>query len=173
MQNTAAADNLFEQIKSFAVVSPFNFKDLISQAKQLAAYSIPSNSIFGDLKELGDIAAGTGSDMSRLILAFGEVNTQTVLTGRVLRQFTQAGVPLVDELAKHFTALTGKVVTTGDVFSMISKKKVSFEDVKSVIDSMTSKGGIFFQAQEKQAEDRKSTRLNSSHSAKSRMPSSA
>ena len=66
LQNTAAADSLFEQIKSFAVVSPFNFKDLISQAKQLAAYSIPSNSIFGDLKELGDIAAGAGSDMSRL-----------------------------------------------------------------------------------------------------------
>ena len=152
LQNASAANELFEQIKQFAVVSPFNFKDLISQAKQLAAYSVPSQNIFTDLKKLGDVAAGTGSDMSRLILAYGEVNTQTVLNGRVLRQFTQTGVPLVEELAKHFTKLKGEVVSTGDVFDMVSKKQVSFEDVDRALTKMTSKGGMFFQMQEKQAD---------------------
>ena len=152
LQNAAAADQLFQQIKSFSVVSPFNFKDLISQAKELTAYSIPSQNIFTDLKKLGDIAAGTGSDMSRLILAYGEVNTQTVLNGRVLRQFTQAGVPLVDSLATHFTKLKGEVVTTGDVFDMVSKKQVTFQDVDQALSKMTGKGGMFYQMQERQAD---------------------
>ena len=152
LQNTAAAYQLFQQIKGFSVVSPFNFKDLISQAKQLSAYSVPSQNIFTDLKKLGDIAAGTGSDMSRLILAYGEVNTQTVLNGRVLRQFTQTGVPLVDSLATHFTKLKGEVVTTGDVFDMVSKKQVTFQDVDQALSKMTGKGGMFYQMQERQAD---------------------
>ena len=90
--------------------------------------------------------------MQRLILAFGEVNTQTVLNGRVLRQFTQAGVPLVDKLADHFSKLENRVVTTSDVFDMVSKKRVSFQDVDEVLNSMTSKGGMFYQMQEKQAD---------------------
>ena len=152
LQNAAAAHQLFQQIKGFSVVSPFNFKDLISQAKQLSAYSIPSQNIFTDLKKLGDIAAGTGSDMSRLILAYGEVNTQTVLNGRVLRQFTQTGVPLVDSLATHFTKLKGEVVTTGDIFDMVSKKQVTFQDVDQALSKMTGKGGMFYQMQERQAD---------------------
>ena len=152
LRNAPAADSLFNQIKQFSVVSPFNFKDLVSQAKELAAYSIPSQNLFDDLKKLGDIAAGTGSDMSRLILAYGEVNTQTVLNGRVLRQFTQTGVPLVDSLADHFSKLENRVVTTSDVFDMVSKKRVSFQDVDEVLNSMTSKGGMFFNMQEKQAD---------------------
>ena len=152
LQNVPAADALFSQLKSFAVQSPFNFIDLTKEAKMLSAYSIPANQLFDTLKRVGDIASGTGSDMERLVLALGEVNTQTVLNGRVLRQFTQAGVPLVDELAKHYTKLTGTVVTAGDVFTKVSKKQVSFGDVMQVIRDMTSQGGMFYQMQEKQAE---------------------
>lgn len=151
-RNAAAADKIYEQIKQFSVISPFNFKDLMAQTKQLAAFSVPANQLFGTIKELGDIAAGTGVEMSRLILAYGEVNTQTFLNGRQLRQFTTAGVPLVEALSQEFEKLTGKAVGTSEIYEKISKKQVSFQMVKDAIKGMTQEGGIFYNQQIKQSE---------------------
>ena len=152
LQNKPAADELFDTIKKFSTISPFQFKDLFGEAKQLTAYSIPAKDLFDTLKRIGDVASGTGSDMSRLVLAYGEVNTQTILNGRVLRQFTQAGVPLVSALEQEFTKLTGKATNAGEVFDKISKKEVTFKMVKDAIKSMTDEGGIFYNLQLKQSE---------------------
>lgn len=72
-----------------------------------------------------------------------------------LRQFTEAGIPLVDELAKKFSELEGRVVSAGDVFEKISNRMVSFEMVKDIFADLTNEGGMFYMMQEKQAESLK------------------
>lgn len=145
-------DAIYERMKDLAVVSPFTFSDLASYAKQMAAYGIEYENLYDTTKRLADISAGVGVDMGRLILAFGQVRSAAVLRGQELRQFTEAGIPLVAELAKKFSELEGRVVATGEVFDKISKREVSFGMVKDILYDMTDPGGKFFETQERLAE---------------------
>lgn len=146
------AETIFNRIKDLAVVSPFQFKELASYTKQLSAYSIPYEELYDTTKRLADISAGVGVDMGRIILAYGQVRSAAFLRGQELRQFTEAGIPLVDELAKRFTKLTGVVTSAGDVFDKISRREVSFGMVKDVLWDLTNEGGKFYNMQEALAE---------------------
>lgn len=146
------AGTVFNRIKDLAVVSLFQFKELASYTKQLSAYSTPYEELYDTTKRLADISAGVGVDMGRIILAYGQVRSAAFLRGQELRQFTEAGIPLVDELAKRFTKLTGVVTSAGDVFDKISRKEVSFGMVKDVLWELTDEGGKFYNMQEALAE---------------------
>lgn len=145
------ANILFGQLKELAIESPKTFMELTSYAKQLSAYQIPANELFDTTKRLADMSSGLGVDMNRLILAYGQVRSAAVLRGQELRQFTEAGIPMVQALADKFTQLNGKLTTTADVFKLISARAVPFEMVKEVLWDMTSQGGQFFNMQEELA----------------------
>jgi tape measure domain-containing protein len=146
------ANTLYTQIKDLAVKSPFRFGELTNYTKQLTSFGFQYKDIFSTTKKLADISAGVGVDMSRIILAYGQVFTAHYLRGQELRQFTEAGIPMVDALAKRFTNLKGEAVSAGDIFKMISNREVAFEDVKAVLDEMTDSGGRFYNMQEKLSE---------------------
>ena len=152
LQNKDEANKLWQQTVNLAVKSPFRVGELVSYTRQLAAYRIETGKLFDTTKRLADVSAGLGVDMSRLILAYGQVRAANYLRGTELRQFTEAGIPMLDELAKRFTELEGRVVSAGDVFERISKRMVSFKDVEAVFKSMTDAGGTFYKMQEKQSE---------------------
>jgi len=61
---------------------------------------IQTQDLLPTLKSLGDVSAGLSVPLERLALNYGQVIAQGRLTGRELRDFTIAGVPLLDELAK-------------------------------------------------------------------------
>lgn len=152
IQDTEEANSLFRQIKAAAIQSPFEIKDLVSYTKQLSAYRVETENLFDVTMRLADVSAGLGVDMSRLILAYGQVRAASVLRGQELRQFTEAGIPLVELLADKFSELNGRMVSTAEVFDLISKRAVPFEMISEIFEDMTSKGGTFYKMQEKQAE---------------------
>jgi tape measure domain-containing protein len=151
-QDAQFADALFAKIKATATESPFSTKDLVTYTKQLAAYRIENEQLYGTMNMLADVSAGLGVSMDRLILAYGQVKAASVLRGTELRQFTEAGIPLVDELAKKFSQLRGEVVSTGEVFDLISTRQVPFEMVADIFKEMTAEGGRFYEMQKKQSE---------------------
>ena len=146
------ANALWDKTVALAVQSPFTVKQLVTYTKQLAAYRIESDKLYDTTKMLADVSAGLGVDMDRLILAYGQVRAASFLRGTELRQFTEAGIPMLEELAKRFTDLEGKTVSVGEVFSRISKRMVSFNDVAEVFKNLTKEGGTFYRMQEIQAE---------------------
>ena len=148
LQDEGKATTIFNQIKKLAVASPFGVMDLNQYAKQLSAYSIPYNELYDTMKRLADISAGVGVDMGRIILAFGQIKAAKFLKGTELRQLTEANIPMVDKLAERFSKLEGRIVSAGEVLDMISKKKVTFEDVKDVLWELTDDGGMFNNMQE-------------------------
>lgn len=152
IQDTEKAESLFKQIKAAAIQSPFEIKDLVSFTKQLSAYRIETEDLFDVTMRLADVSAGLGVDMSRLVLAYGQVRAAAVLRGQELRQFTEAGIPLVDLLAEKFTKLNGRAIKTAEVFDLISKRAVPFSMIKEIFEDMTNAGGIFYKMQEKQSE---------------------
>lgn len=152
IQDAHEASVLFSQIKAAAVESPYQIKELVNYTKQLAAYGFKQNELFDTTMKLADISAGLGADMSRIILAVGQISAASVLKGTELRQLTELGIPMVDLLAKKFTELRGEVVSTGEIFEMISDKAISFKMVEEILNDLTSAGGMFYDMQKKQAD---------------------
>lgn len=151
MQNAQKANEIWGQIQQLAVKSPFQVGDLLKYSKQLSAFGIENEHLFDTLKRLADVSAGLGVDLSRIALAYGEINAATVLRGKETRQLTQAGIPIIRELAKTFSELEGRMVSAGEVYKRIFSRQVSFEMVKKVFEDLTNEGGKFYQMQEKQA----------------------
>lgn len=146
------AEQVITRIQGLAVESPFQFKELTTYAKQLSAFSVPAEELFETTKMLADISAGLGVGMDRIVLAYGQVRSAAFLRGQEVRQFTEAGIPILDELAKQFSELEGRAVSTGEVFDKISARLVPFEMVAKVMKDLTSEGGKFYNMQEVQAE---------------------
>lgn len=158
IQNKEKADQIFAEVQQLALKSPFSIMQLNTYTKQMAAYGIEADKLVGTTKQLADVSAGLGVDMGRLILAYGQVKTANYLRATEVRQFTEAGLNITQELANYFTELNGKMVTAGEVTEMITKRMVKFEDVAEVFKRVTSAGGMFYEMQEKQSEGLKGMR---------------
>lgn len=152
LQNKDKADEIWDKTVKLAVKSPFTVKELVTYTKEMAAYRIETDKLHDTTKRLADLSAGLGVDMSRLILAYGQVSAAKFLRATELRQFTEAGIPLLDELANHFSSLEKRAVSAADVFDRISKRMVTFRDVEAVLNKMTNAGGVFYNMQEVQAQ---------------------
>lgn len=151
IQDARRADQIFSQIKGLAVISPFQFSDLVGYTKQLAAFQIPVNELYGTMKSLADVSAGLGVDMGRIILAYGQIRSAGVLRGQELRQLTETGIPALDALRKKLEEVRGVAQTTDDVFDAISKRQIPFEYIREMFTTMTEDGGMFYKMQEIQA----------------------
>ena len=154
------ANKLWNKTVALAVRSPYRVKELVTYTKQLSAYRIESDKLYDTTKMLADIASGLGVDMNRLILAYGQVKAANYLRGTELRQFSEAGINILDELAQYYTALEGVKVTVGDVFERVSKRRVLFADVEAVLKKVTDEGGAFYRMQDLQAETLKGMMSN-------------
>lgn len=150
IQDQTRANALFSEIKSFALKSPVKILDLTKYTKQLAAYRIETEDLFETTKKLTDVSVGLGVAMDRVILAYGQTRATGYLRASEIRQFTEMGVPIVEELAAKLSKMNGELVTAAQVMDMVSKRGISFELVKEVFDDMTSAGGMFYNMQEKQ-----------------------
>lgn len=152
LNDMAAAEHIIGRIKKLAVESPFTFGDLTGYAKQLSAFAVPAEELFDTTKMLADLSAGLGVAADRLILAYGQVKSAAFLRGQEVRQFTEAGIPILQELAKEFEKVEGVAISVGEVFDRISTRQVSFEMVADVLKGLTSEGGKFYNMQQLQAD---------------------
>lgn len=146
-----AATKIWNQTMQQALQSPFKAMQLVTYTKQLAAYRIETEKLYDTTRRLADISAGLGVEMSRLILAYGQVKTANYLRASEVRQFTEAGVNIAGNLAKYFTEIEGRAVSTVEVMERITKRMVLFSDVEAIFKRMTDEGGEFFNMQEVQA----------------------
>lgn len=151
LDDLGAAEHLLGKLKTLSLESPFTFKELGGFAKQLTAFSIPKEELFETTNMIANISAGLGVAADRLILAYGQVKSAAFLRGQEVRQFTEAGIPILQDLAKEFEKLEGRAVSVGEVFDRISTRQVSFEMIAKVLRNMTSEGGKFYQMQQIQA----------------------
>lgn len=143
--NKARADALMADVVRMASTTPFELKEVASGAKSLLAFGISTEDIIPTLKSLGDVSAGLSVPMERLILNFGQIKTQSKLTGKELRDFNVAGVPIIAELAKNL----GK--SEQAIQDMVSAGNIGFQEVADAFKSMSSEGGRFANLMDKQA----------------------
>ena len=148
LQDAEKAGEIFDTLRQKALESPYTFQDLTKFAKQLIAFNIPADQLVETERRLADVAAGLGVDMGRIILAYGQVKAAGALKGTELRQFTEAGVPILEQLAKQIEEVEGRTVSLSEVFNRITKKQIPFEMVEEAFKRMTDEGGKFYNMQE-------------------------
>lgn len=147
LQDADKAEEIFTTLRKDALKSPYTFQDLSKYAKQLTAFNIDADKLVETERRLADVAAGLDVDMGRIILAYGQVKSAGVLKGTELRQFTEAGVPLLQSLADQIERTEGKAISLAQVFDRISKKQIPFEMVEQAFRDMTDVGGKFYNMQ--------------------------
>jgi DNA repair exonuclease SbcCD ATPase subunit len=146
---------IFQELNEMAIKSPFTLVELGTTAKQLTAYNFAADEVVDTTRRLADISAALGVPMERLTYNLGQIKAQGVLNARDARDFANAGLAIVPMLAQMYTEqkrFGDEMVTTAQVYDMMSKKLVSYSDVLSVLYKMTDDGGKFFDYQAKQAE---------------------
>ncbi len=120
------AKKLLKDISDFAIKTPFNLPQLVDGAQRLLAYNIEGEKVVETLDMLGNITAGVGTEkLPQLILAFGQVKAATKLTGAELRQFSEAGVPLLEALVNQANEAGGVLTKVGGASKETTKKIAS------------------------------------------------
>ena len=139
------AQKLLKELEDFAARKPFQIPDVEKNDKLLLAMGIEVEKILPTMKALGDVAAGLSVPLERIALNFGQVKTQSKLTGRELRDFNIAGVPLIQEIAKNMG------LTEVAVKDLVSASKIGFDEVEKAFITMSSEGGKFFDLMDAQS----------------------
>jgi tape measure domain-containing protein len=135
------------ELYEFARKTPFTLTGVIENAKLLKAYGVETENLIDTLGMLGDVTSLLGADkLPRIALALGQIKTATKLRGTEVRQLTEAGIGIVNELAKSMD------LQASQIESMISKGQISYEMVIQSFKNMTSEGGQFFQGMIKQSQ---------------------
>lgn len=145
LKSSEAAKEHLIDLQAMAAQTPFELPELVEGSKRLIAFGISASEVVDRLKRLGDLSQGQADILDRLTLAYGKLRAKGKATLEELNMFTEAGVPLMDALARQFN------VTTSQLFDMVSKGKVNFNDVDKALMSMTNSGGQFFGMMDKQA----------------------
>ena len=85
IQDQTRANQLFSEIKAYALKSPVTIMDLTKYTKQLAAYKIGVEDLFETTKRLTDVSVGLGVSMDRVVLAYGQVKAKGYLRASEVR----------------------------------------------------------------------------------------
>lgn len=140
------ADELIREITEFAAKTPFELVGLVESSKKLLAFGFAQEEIIDTMRNMGNIAAGIGRDkLPSLILALGKIRTKGKATMEELNIMLEAGVPILDELAKNMG------VTKEEIFKLVSAGKVGFDDVNNALYTLSNEGGRFAGLMEKQS----------------------
>lgn len=135
-----AAQKQLASLQKFAATTPFQLPGLATATRQLLSFGVEQEKVIPTLRQIGELAAGTGTAIEDLTIPYGRLISTQKLTLVELDKFSDRGVNLYAELAKQ----TG--VSLGQIRDDISKGKVDFEEFTTALKNLTSEGGTFFGA---------------------------
>lgn len=138
-----AAENFLGDLVDFAAKTPFQLPELQSASRGLLAFGFSAKETIPVLKQLGDVAAGTGQPIQELAFLYGKARSLTIADNEILQQFAQRGIPVYDILAKKFET------NTLGVKKLAEQSKITFSDLQEAFDVLTQKGGKFFNLTDK------------------------
>jgi tape measure domain-containing protein len=139
------ANEMMEDLKTFAAETPFALEDLAKGSQQLLSFGVKTEDIMKTLKMLGDTAGGSSEKLNGLVLAYGKVTTKGKASMEELNMLAERGLPIFKVLADQLG------VTRAQFFKMVSKGQVSAKDVTKAFETMTNEGGMFFEGMKKQS----------------------
>ena len=146
LQSAEKADALMSRLENMGAVTPFETSDLTKATTQLLAFGTAEDDIEKRLQQLGDLSMGQADKLDRLTNAYGKMLAKGKVSLEELNMFTEAGVPILNELQKQLE------LTQEELFSYITDGKIGINEINAAMASMTNEGGRFFGMMEKQSQ---------------------
>lgn len=143
--NADKAKKVLNELVQFTATTPFQMDAVANAGRQLLAFGVDANDLTGVLRQLGDLAAGTGKPLEEFSLIFGKIKAKGKVTGEELLQLAEKGIALQTILAKKHG------VSQQQIVDAVSKGQVTFDVFKGALDDMTKKGGKFFNLTKEQS----------------------
>lgn len=145
LKDGTKAKKLMAELVDFAVITPFNLKDVAQGSKQLLAYGTEANNIRKELEMLGNVASGVSVPLGDLVYLYGTLRSQGRAYAVDIRQFAGRGIPIYKELAQVLN------VSVDEINTLVEAGRVGFPEVEKAFQNMTSKGGMFFNLMQEQS----------------------
>lgn len=128
---------LLGELNKYADETVWNRPEIQEAAKTMMGFGVSTETVYEDLKMLGDVAMGDKNKLQSLALVFGQISSAGKLQGQDLLQLINAGYnPLLD-----ISELTGKSVAT--LKDEMSKGAISADLVRKAFEKATGPGGRF------------------------------
>lgn len=140
------AEKMLKDLTLFAQKTPFEITGLRQTTKQLLAFGIEQEKMIPTLKALWDVASGLSVPIEQVAYAYGQVRSANQLYGTELRQFMNAWVPILQELANMYW------VTESAAKKMVENGLVWFNDVEEAFRRMSSEWWRFADLMYKQSD---------------------
>jgi tape measure domain-containing protein len=144
--STETAEAVMRDLVDFTSKTPFRLEGVAEAANQLLAFGFSADTIKSRIEDIGDVAAGSNSDLQEVALIYGQVAAAGKLTGERLLQLQERAIPIGPALAKTLG------VAESSVKKLVSEGRVGFDEFASAFESLSAKGGLFEGAVQKQAE---------------------
>lgn len=137
--NAGDAQDIMTDLTNFAANTPFQLEGLADTSAQLLSFGFRTDELLPKLKDIGDVAAATGTDLGSLGLIFGQVSAAGKLTGERLNQLQERGIPILSALADTMG------VAETEVRDLVSSGKVGFAEFETAFSSLSQEGGVAFE----------------------------
>lgn len=138
--NPINAAAMFDDIKNYAIKSPYGVTQVTEFAVLLKQSGVYSKDVLDTMKKIGDVAGGNAEKMKRIANNYAQIQAAGKATTLDLRQFANAGIPIYKELRE----LLG--VSQQELRSMTAEGKITSNIIENVFNKMTSVGGTFYNA---------------------------
>ncbi|MCL2277548.1 MAG: tape measure protein [Treponema sp.] len=133
-----AGAGLFNEIKAFNDVTPFDLDTLTQATNVLVAAKVPLQDLRSQLTRFGDLSQGNSQRLTSYVNAFSQAAAKGKADMQILNTYLNQGVPILDALANNFG------VTTAEIAEMSSQGKISFADFSAALEDLTAAGGQYF-----------------------------
>ena len=130
-------------LQEFAANTHYTIPQVQKTAKTLMAYGIGEKDILKNVALVGSISAGSGADIGRVALAFGQITSTGFLQGQDARQLESAGVGIRKLVQEKVKSLHGIDMPMGDIMRAVSNRQIPAEFVHAILQDLTAEGGRF------------------------------
>ena len=141
------AEHMLDVLNKFADVTPNTNEEVLKAGKILATFntnlSKDADALQATLLKVGNAAAFAGVPIDKMAETFGKATAEGKLTTDVLNQFTNAGVPLREELQRMFN------VSSEGLREIVSGGKVTSQVLEDAFTNMSKEGGALHGAMER------------------------
>ena len=131
------AKAMIEDLQDFAARTPFEMEEIVPDAQLLLNYGVAAEDLIETMTRLGDLSQGQAEKLDRISLAYGQMLAKGKVTNEELLQLTEAGAPVMQELADNLQ------VSTAELQDMVSGGVVGIGELNAAIESLTTGSGKF------------------------------
>jgi tape measure domain-containing protein len=136
---------VLDDLSQFSEITPFDPDPIIEAGRFLLTANEPADNLRDTLRQIGDVASGVKAPIEEIAQKFARVANENRLTGEILTQFGERGIPVAKELAKIYG------VTEAQVRDLAKEGRIGIDALRASFANLTGSGGQFENLMQKQS----------------------